>query len=210
MKKFFMGLIVGALLMFSSQIYAATSKLVGNEVDNVMDVTLQDKSIGQAAVIDSTSYLPVRSLADGLNLKVELSDGKIKLSNPSSEENSKKAAEQQATMDKLTVLDSKKGTIESQIESTKRSIASYQKTIANNEKTKAEAESKYNTYSADTTMNESQKKSALNTFKLQIDVANSNIDKLNKKIAEKQAIIDEQEAELAAVNAEIAALEAQK
>lgn len=207
MKKFFMGLIVGALLMFSSQIYAASTKLLGNEVDKVMNVKLDDKTIGQAAVIDGTSYLPVRTLADEFNLKVDVSASEIKLSNPSSEENAQKAAEQQANMDQLTTLNDKKNKITSDIKSANDAIASDKDVIARNEKTKSESESKYQKYSADETIAESQKTVALNTFKHQIDIANNNIDKLNQRIAENQAKIAQYEADLTEVNAQIAALE---
>lgn len=192
MKKFFMGLIVGALLMFSSQIYAASSKLLGNEVDNVMDVSLEGKTIGQAAVIDGTSYIPVRTLAEEFNLKVNVSPGEIKLSNPTAEENAKKAeentkkaADEQAVNDKMTDLEVKKGTIESNIESIKYDITSDQEIIAINQ-TKLES-----------------------PYKEIRDVAQKNIDKLNQRITDNQTKLIQCESELADVNAQIAALETQ-
>lgn len=202
-----MGLIVGALLMFSSQIYAASTKLLGNEVDNVMNVKLEDKTIGQAAVIDGTSYLPVRALADEFNLKVDVSPGEIKLSNPTAEENAMKAADEQTINDKMTDLKVKKGNIESEIESIKVFIASDQDTIARNEKTKAEAAAKYQSYSANETLDETQKRN-IKAFQLQIDIADKNIGVLNQRISDNKAKIEQLQKELDDVNAQIAALEA--
>lgn len=183
MKKFFIGVLVGAALMFSTQIFAST-KLLGNQVDNTMNVKLEDKDIGQAAVIDGTSYLPVRALAEELNLIVDVSPGEIKLSNPSAEENAKKAAEEQAVMDQLTDLGNKKSKISSEIESVKSTIASDQEIVAKNQ---AKLDS---------------------TYKEIRDVAQSNIAKLNQRITENQAKMSQYETELADVEARIAALEA--
>jgi len=95
------GIIIGLGLSFSPQIYAATSQLLGKEVDKVMEVELNSKTIGQAAVMEGTSYLPVRALADGLELKIEVTKEKIILSSPTGEELKQKADEEQAATDKL-------------------------------------------------------------------------------------------------------------
>lgn len=72
------GFIAGAIFMFSAQIYGAGT-LTGEKVDNQMNVKVNDKTIGSAAVINGTSYLPVRAIANELKLQVKVSGGEIKL-----------------------------------------------------------------------------------------------------------------------------------
>lgn len=86
MKKFVVGVIVGALLAFSPQVYSAAVNMVGKKVDGELEVKLNGKSIGKAAVIEGKSLLPVRAIADemGLDIKVDkkevtiTSDGRSK------------------------------------------------------------------------------------------------------------------------------------
>lgn len=93
MKKFIIGLFVGALLMFSSQVYSTSSNLVGTKVAGTMDVNLNKKSMGQAVIIEGKSYLPVRSVAEGMNLKVDVQDKTINLNGLSAEEYAQLAKE---------------------------------------------------------------------------------------------------------------------
>lgn len=113
------GIIIGVGISFSPQIYGAASQLLGNEVDKVMEVELNSKAIGQAAVMDGTSYLPVRALADGLDLKIDVTKDKIKLTSPSAEENAIKAEEEQEQANqkhaKISEINSKIRTIKAAI-----------------------------------------------------------------------------------------------
>lgn len=72
------GFIAGAIFMFSAQIYGSGS-LTGEKVDSQMDVKVNDKSIGSAAVINGTSYVPLRAIANELNMQVNVSSGNINL-----------------------------------------------------------------------------------------------------------------------------------
>lgn len=72
MKKFVVGVIVGALLAFSPQVYSAAVDMVGKKVDGELEVKLNGKSIGKAAVIEGKSLLPVRAIVDGMGLDVKV------------------------------------------------------------------------------------------------------------------------------------------
>ncbi|BFH71208.1 hypothetical protein J27TS7_58960 [Paenibacillus dendritiformis] len=73
MKKFISGVIVGALIMLSPQVYGAASSVIGKKIDGEMIVKIDGKQAGTAAVVEGKSYLPVRDVAKelGLNIKVE-------------------------------------------------------------------------------------------------------------------------------------------
>jgi hypothetical protein len=73
------GVVIGLGISFSPEIQAAADKLVGQKVSKTMDVKLNDKSIGQAAVIEGTSYLPVRALSENLGVTVGVNSTEIKL-----------------------------------------------------------------------------------------------------------------------------------
>lgn len=81
MRKYVIGALVGAALTFSIQA-GATVILTGSKVAGTKEVTLGGQAIGQAAIINSTSYLPVRALSDALGLQIDLSGGKINLTTP--------------------------------------------------------------------------------------------------------------------------------
>ena len=93
-----MGLIIGAVLMMSGQLYAA-APLIGKKVANTVSVKLNGKSIGSGIIVDSTTYLPVRTVATALNLQTTYQSGVVTVTG---EENAKQAAEQQAQTDALT------------------------------------------------------------------------------------------------------------
>ncbi|WP_217597182.1 copper amine oxidase N-terminal domain-containing protein [Cohnella sp. GbtcB17] len=78
MRKIIVGMLIGAALMFGIQ--AGAASLAGSKVAGTKDVTLYGKAIGQAAIINNSSYLPVRSLSEALGLGIDLSGGKINLS----------------------------------------------------------------------------------------------------------------------------------
>lgn len=86
MTLVFGGIIIGVALSYSPQIYGAGAKLLGSKVTKTLEVKLNKKSIGQAAVIDGTSYLPARSLANALNVEVVSVDTKeVNLEGPEQE-----------------------------------------------------------------------------------------------------------------------------
>lgn len=70
------GILIGVTLSYSPQIYGAGAKLLGSKVTNTLEVKLDNKSIGQAAVINGTSYLPIRSMANALDVEVASVDSK--------------------------------------------------------------------------------------------------------------------------------------
>lgn len=137
MKKFVVGLIAGALLMFSAQVYSGSSNLVGTKVAGTMDVNLNKKAMGQAVIIEGKSYLPVRSVAEGMNLKVDVQDKTINLNGLSAEENAKIAQEEQERLNqevkKKNLISDKKIEIDilkENIGGTKYMLADVEKEIA--------------------------------------------------------------------------------
>lgn len=72
MKKFLIGIIVGAVLSFSASVYADDiASLVGKEIQGEFPVKVNgEKLANNAAVVDGTSYLPVRAIGDALNMEV--------------------------------------------------------------------------------------------------------------------------------------------
>jgi len=73
------GVVLGLGLSFSPQIYAATSSLLGSKVDKVIVVKLDKVELGKAIAVDGTSYLPIRSLSNALDVGVDYTSSEIKL-----------------------------------------------------------------------------------------------------------------------------------
>lgn len=83
MKKFrnvtlvLAGFVLGVAVSFSPQIQAAANKLVnGAKVQKVLDVKINNKSIGDGGVIDGTTYIPLRTAANSMGLEVAKVDSK--------------------------------------------------------------------------------------------------------------------------------------
>jgi predicted RNase H-like nuclease (RuvC/YqgF family) len=123
------GIVIGAGITLSPQIYGAGAKLLGAKVDKTMEIKLNGKSIGQGAVIDGTSYIPVRSAANALGMGVSVDSTQVNLTTlNSAEQNAAIAREEQAKMDQEQQGKDNAAFIEKlnrDIASSKRKIESY-------------------------------------------------------------------------------------
>jgi Phr family secreted Rap phosphatase inhibitor len=88
MKKFVMGIVVGAVLSFGVSSYAdEISQLIGKQVDNEYPVVLNGQKLENVAPsIEGTSYAPVREISEKLGLDVEFKDDTVILSKPQQSE----------------------------------------------------------------------------------------------------------------------------
>lgn len=64
------GFVLGVAVTSSPTIHAATFKLLGSKVSAVLNVKINNKSIGDGAVINGTTYVPLRSAANQMGLEV--------------------------------------------------------------------------------------------------------------------------------------------
>src|SRR5690606_3332597 len=85
MRKYLIGVIIGAILLFGAQTFA--DSLIGKKVDGVVKVTVDGSELETAAVvIEGVSYAPLRAVAESLQLEVEYSDGVVMLSRQDKED----------------------------------------------------------------------------------------------------------------------------
>lgn len=77
MRKYIIGISIGAALTFTGQAFAAT--LLGSTVDAVIQVEVDGQNMGQAPVIDGVSYLPVRQFGNEAGYNVAFGEGKATL-----------------------------------------------------------------------------------------------------------------------------------
>jgi peptidoglycan hydrolase CwlO-like protein len=71
MKKYVIGFIIGALLMFSGQALANTVSRVGLKVGSEATVILNGNQLPDAIIVDSKSYAPVKDIADAFGADVK-------------------------------------------------------------------------------------------------------------------------------------------
>ncbi|WP_028547239.1 hypothetical protein [Paenibacillus taiwanensis] len=206
MKKFVMGLIVGALFMFSAQAFGTSSKLVGLEVGGTMDVNLQGKKIGEAAVIEGKSYLPVRDLANGLQMEVKVENKIIKLepndelkefNRQRTEELAQKAKEDQEKAEKEAANKNRITTLNAEIKELKNRITDKTEQLTKNEfivanlKKSDDRDSYYyhdtdNTPYVFTTSSLEKFKVTMQDMKKDIEVLQAEVKKLEAELAELQ------------------------
>lgn len=102
----FIGVIVGFVISFSTDIQAATNKLLGGKVTKVVTVKKDGVVIGEGGIINGTTLLPVRSLVNSIEgIEVgEVSSSEINLISSdqaiSSNDLYDKAKQEQDEMDK--------------------------------------------------------------------------------------------------------------
>jgi len=80
------GFVLGVAFAYVPTLEAATSKLLGSKVNVVLDVKIADKSIGEGAVINGTTLVPLRVIAEEARMEVLKVDSKeVVLSEPSND-----------------------------------------------------------------------------------------------------------------------------
>lgn len=73
MKKFILGVLVGVSITAAGSAYAddVVNSIVGKRVDGEFPIKISGKSLDtKAAVLEGTSYLPVRAVGEALNMDV--------------------------------------------------------------------------------------------------------------------------------------------
>lgn len=187
MKKFVIGVIVGAVLMFSGQAFGAISSLTGKKVSSELFVKVNGKSIGKGIVVTNKTYLPVREVANAFDADIGIDEGGLSLttettiSEPSAEE-----IEAQRLVD-IGILNTKKAEIEEKLRDTKIVIENHEKNL----------------------IPRVENSIPLTTSQKAIDRYNQQLSEMHALVAEKKASIPVLEAELADVISKIAELEAQ-
>lgn len=79
MKKFVAGIFFGLLISLTTTVFGAAD-IIGAKIEKVLSVFLNGKPVGTAVVSDGVSYLPVRAVANALNLETKVSKEGILLS----------------------------------------------------------------------------------------------------------------------------------
>lgn len=102
MKKYIVGFLAGAIFTISTSVFADDIKsLIGQTVQGTASVTLNDKEIGSAVIINGTSYAPVRTVSEASGLEVDYSKGVVKMKSKAKQIS---ADELQKEIDKYTTL----------------------------------------------------------------------------------------------------------
>ncbi|WP_217595503.1 copper amine oxidase N-terminal domain-containing protein [Cohnella sp. GbtcB17] len=86
MRKLVVGMLIGAALTFGIQAGASGLLSKGDKVANVREVTFNGKTVGNAAIVNDSSLVPVRPISEALGLDINFDGGKINLSSPSTPE----------------------------------------------------------------------------------------------------------------------------
>jgi hypothetical protein len=83
MKKFIIGILIGMCLMLSASVYADDIKtevksLIGMQVEGTFPIQINNSQLqSNAIVVDNTSYLPVRTIAELFNSDVSFIDNQV-------------------------------------------------------------------------------------------------------------------------------------
>jgi cell division protein FtsB len=76
MKKFVLGLALGLAIAIPIGAHAEVVSLVNQVVQGLFPVTVDNKPLGDAIVVDNKTYLPVREFAEAAGYKVTFTDDK--------------------------------------------------------------------------------------------------------------------------------------
>lgn len=70
MRKYFIGILIGFCLSLGVGAHAEVSSFVGRMIEGSFPVTYNAAPLGDALVLDGTTYLPVRKLGEAMGLTV--------------------------------------------------------------------------------------------------------------------------------------------
>lgn len=102
MKKYIVGFLAGAIFTVSTSVFADDIKsIIGQSVQGTAVVSLDDKEIGSAVIINGTSYAPVRTVSEASGLSVDYSKGVVKMKTKAKQYS---ADDIQKEIDKYTTL----------------------------------------------------------------------------------------------------------
>lgn len=84
MRKYFftilISMLIGAALTLSFNVSAAVESIIGKQVQGEVAVKLNGAELSnKAAIVDGTSYLPVRSIGESLGLNVDFKNNEVVL-----------------------------------------------------------------------------------------------------------------------------------
>lgn len=77
MRKFVIGLIAGAFLMFSAQAFGESVSLVGKKIAGEAAVVVDGNQIGTAIIVEGRSYAPVRVVGEAAGYEVGYVAGSV-------------------------------------------------------------------------------------------------------------------------------------
>lgn len=75
MKKFIVGVIVGALFMVSAQAFGDGVNFVGKKVAKESIVKVNGEEAGKAIIVDNKSFVPVRDISDKIGAAISIEKG---------------------------------------------------------------------------------------------------------------------------------------
>lgn len=189
MKRFISGLIVGLLLFAGTTVFADSAKsLLGKKVQGTFEVEFNGQQIGSAAVIDGSTYLPVRSISEAAGINIAVEGKKINLTTNGVQVT---PVTSDSTVDEANRA---KAEIENEISGLKMQISFHERDIKiEREEILAPLEERLAELKSSTTSQTDKSK----------------IETVEKKIADSQKLIAELQAKIDAAEAEIKQLEAQ-
>lgn len=141
MKKYFTGFLFGALLVFSTQVFADSESKVAKEVQGEIIVIFDGTELETTGIIiDGVSYLPLRAVGTVMGLHVDYVGGKAILRTPVKEaadlselkEQVKEEVKEEIQRDQeIKALQDELMKREKNLDSQKAALAEIEKSIAN-------------------------------------------------------------------------------
>jgi hypothetical protein len=77
MKKFISGVVVGALLMVSTQAFGANINFIGKKVANETVVKVNGEEAGKAIIVENKSFIPVRDISEKIGAEIAFEKGGV-------------------------------------------------------------------------------------------------------------------------------------
>lgn len=86
MRKYLIGILLGASLMFSAQAFGAAATLIGKKISREVKVIIMGAELEKKAILlDGTTYVPLRVITEKLGLQAEYVNGEVVVRNKSAE-----------------------------------------------------------------------------------------------------------------------------
>lgn len=131
MKKIFIGIIIGAMLMLAGQVYGAeVASHVGKRITNEYTITVDGKDLGvKAIVVDGVSHTPNRAIVEAMGGDVKFVDKTVVITTEKSDPAGGGSVETSTPTDQAARIRDSISSVESSIKSLNKEVELIEKSL---------------------------------------------------------------------------------
>ncbi|MED5019339.1 hypothetical protein P9847_18720 [Paenibacillus chibensis] len=130
MKKFISGVIVGAVLMMTTQVFGEGLNFIGKKVANETVVKVNGEEAGKAIIVENKSFIPVRDISEKIGATISFEKGGVIALNTNSSESAITSTNSASLEEAIQKQQAEIADTKSKIKTTSEKVNNYTKLIS--------------------------------------------------------------------------------